>query len=368
VEEHICQPKLDEDNDPEEERKLPMWLMNSDINAILSVKAMVSEGRSTKEAGMQAQDNTSHANSAQPHNVPPDIVNLAGRQDEAMDTTIDLRGSPQQMAKDKTNLDPMGMNAAASIQIDDLTPEKTVTSESRAQAAAVSSQPSNPFARKRPLKLGANDMPVLQKRPCELLTRELPNRYAKSGKSNLGTSDTGSASTPATSRPTHWLSPAVSSATPAVGSQATRSKPSDSPVRNYQQKGELGSRWGSERVSEAPGRKLIEPEYHPKGGVAWKTAAEQALALKGMPLLEKLEDNKNPGKLNFFFKSTKTVDKKAEPEKVSHLAKWNPRPWEEQSVEDLEAPKPARNSLSLESAWGGSKSSTFARSCARSNT
>mmetsp|Transcript_54312 Transcript_54312/g.115922 ORF Transcript_54312/g.115922 Transcript_54312/m.115922 type:complete len:757 (+) Transcript_54312:443-2713(+) len=90
---------------------------------------------------------------------------------------------------------------------------------------------------------------------------------------------------------------------------------------------------------EEEDRKLIQPEYHPRGGYAAFDASAIVLANRRGISMEKLEESKNPGKLGFFFKAApkKSAAKdKPEPPKLTKLAEWRARPWEPEEPEPEE--------------------------------
>nr|QDO16419.1 exonuclease 1 [Crypthecodinium cohnii]USW07883.1 exonuclease 1 [Crypthecodinium cohnii] len=86
-------------------------------------------------------------------------------------------------------------------------------------------------------------------------------------------------------------------------------------------------------------RRLIKPEYHPRGGYAAFDAAAIVLANRRGIDMEKVEEAKNPGKLGFFFKAVpkkSAVKETPAPPKLSKLSEWRARPWEPEEPEPEE--------------------------------
>jgi len=103
--------------------------------------------------------------------------------------------------------------------------------------------------------------------------------------------------------------------------------------------------------------RMVEPEFHPRGGSGAAMSVAAVLAQRGIIDLEPVLEAKDRRKLTSFFKH-KPAEKKAEAAneektktKEGALAKWNPRPWEKnQPVDDPFAV--GQNSLSLKATRG----------------
>lgn len=120
-------------------------------------------------------------------------------------------------------------------------------------------------------------------------------------------------------------------------------------------KAEMKSNSWNQHLISVPGVAILKKtEAHPRGGYAYKDAAEAVLLQRGAPLLEAVPESQDRGKISFFCKSKQPAERKEE-EKVSqptsskhsHLADWKARPWE---VEE-EGPGPFAigiNELSLQ--------------------
>lgn len=179
----------------------------------------------------------------------------------------------------------------------------------------------NPFARKRSTTT-----------PALAISTVLPKRQRVFGQQPRKGADDGSSKTPTGTLP----------ATPA-GSTIGREIPATQNETAAVQGGAI--------------MRMVEPEFHPRGGSGAALAVATVLAHRGIIDLEPVPEAKDRGRLTSFFK-LRPAEKKAEAvneaktkTKEGALASWNPRPWEKDTpVDDPFAV--GQNSLSLKNARG----------------